>query len=62
MAASRYTGGLWVGSYVKITTYQWIEPEGVFSVALPALRQSRSEGLDDHRRVAQLHLDRLQIK
>ena len=31
MAASRYTGGLWVGSYVKIATHQWIEPEGVFS-------------------------------
>ena len=62
MAASRYTGGLWVGSYVKIATHQWIEPEGVFSVALPALRQSRSEGLDGHRRAAQLRLDRLQIK
>ena len=62
MAASRYTGGLWVGSYVKIATHQWIEPEGVFSVAPPAVRQSRSEGLDGHRRAAQLRLDRLQIK
>ena len=61
-AASRYTGGLWVGSYVKIATHQWIEPESVFSVAPPALRQGRSEGLDGHRRAAQLRLDRLQIK
>lgn len=62
MAASRYTGGLGVGSYVKIATHQWIEPEGVLSVAPPAVRQSRSDGLDGHRRAAQLRLDRLQIK
>ncbi|MBY4893529.1 histidinol dehydrogenase [Rhodobacteraceae bacterium N5(2021)] len=60
MAAGRYTGGLWVGSYVKVVTHQWIEPEGVRRVAPPAVRQSASEGLDGHRRAAQLRLDRLQ--
>ena len=29
MAAGRYTGGLWVGAYVKIATHQWLEPKGV---------------------------------
>ena len=62
MAAGRYTGGLWVGTYVKIATHQWIEPEGVFAIAQPAVRQSASEGLDGHRRAAQLRLDRLQAK
>lgn len=60
MAAGRYTGGLWVGAYVKIATHQWMEPEGVRAVAPPAVRQSASEGLDGHRRAAQLRLDRLQ--
>ncbi|RYG92279.1 histidinol dehydrogenase [Loktanella sp. IMCC34160] len=60
MAAGRYTGGLWVGAYVKVATHQWMEPEGVFSVGPPAVRQSASEGLDGHRRAAQLRLDRLQ--
>ena len=60
MAASRYTGGLWVGTYVKIATHQWMEPEGVLAVAPPSVRQSTSEGLDGHRRAAQLRLDRLQ--
>ncbi|MEY8099246.1 histidinol dehydrogenase [Falsihalocynthiibacter sp. S25ZX9] len=60
MAAGRYTGGLWVGTYVKIATHQWIEPEGVMAVGPPAVRQSTSEGLDGHRRAAQLRLDRLQ--
>ncbi len=60
MAAGRYTGGLWVGAYVKIATHQWMEPAGVMAVAPPAVRQSTSEGLDGHRRAAQLRLDRLQ--
>lgn len=60
MAAGRYTGGLWVGAYVKVATHQWMEPEGVRAVAPPAVRQSASEGLDGHRRAAQLRLDRLQ--
>lgn len=61
MAAARYTGGLWVGAYVKVATHQWIEPEGVQVVAPPAVRQSASEGLEGHRRAAQLRLDRLQV-
>jgi sulfopropanediol 3-dehydrogenase len=62
MAAGRYTGGLWVGAFVKTCTHQWMEPEGVNSVAPPAVRQSTSEGLDGHRRAAQLRLDRLQAQ
>jgi sulfopropanediol 3-dehydrogenase len=61
MAAGRYTGGLWVGAYVKIATYQWLEPKGVEAVAPPAARQAKSEGMEGHRRAAQLRLDRLQV-
>ena len=60
MAAGRYTGGLWAGAYVKVATHQWLTPEGVRAVAPPAVRQSTSEGLDGHRRAAQLRLDRMQ--
>ncbi len=60
MGAGRYTGGLWVGSYVKTVTHQWMDAEGVHQVAPPAVRQSASEGLEGHRRAAQLRLDRLQ--
>jgi histidinol dehydrogenase/sulfopropanediol 3-dehydrogenase len=62
MAAGRYTGGLWVGAYVKIATHQWLTPEGVLAVAPPAARQAASEGLEGHRRAAQLRLDRMQVK
>lgn len=60
MGAGRYTGGLWVGAYVKIATHQWIDERGVKAVAPPAARQSASETLEGHRRAAQLRLDRMQ--
>jgi sulfopropanediol 3-dehydrogenase len=62
MGAGQYTGGLWVGSYVKIATHQWLTEEGVRAVAPPAARQSASEGLEGHRRAAQLRLDRMQVR
>lgn len=62
MGAGRYTGGLWVGAYVKIATHQWLDERGVAQVAPPAARQSASEGLEGHRRAAQLRLDRMQAK
>ncbi|WP_394889432.1 histidinol dehydrogenase [Mesorhizobium sp. AaZ16] len=61
MGAARYTGGLWVGSYVKICTHQWLDRQGVEKVAPPAIRQSASEGLEGHRRAAAMRLDRLQL-
>jgi histidinol dehydrogenase/sulfopropanediol 3-dehydrogenase len=49
-----------VGSYVKIATHQWLDERGVRAVAPAAAGQSASEGLEGHRRAAQLRLDRLQ--
>lgn len=60
MGAARYTGGLWVGSYVKICTHQWLEPKGVARVAPPAVRQSATEGMDGHRQAAERRLLRVQ--
>jgi sulfopropanediol 3-dehydrogenase len=60
MGAGKYTGGLWVGAYVKIATHQWLDERGVKALAPAATRQSASEGLEGHRRAAQLRLDRMQ--
>ncbi len=62
MGAGQYTGGLWVGSYVKVATHQWLTEEGVRQVAPPAVRQSSSEGLEGHRRAAALRLERMQAR
>lgn len=56
MAAARYTGGLWVGAYVKVCTHQWIEEQGIPAIAEPAVRQSRTEGMQGHRRAAEIRL------
>ncbi len=61
MAAGRYTGGLWVGSFVKVCTFQSLDQRAVEAVAPPAIRQSTSEGLHGHRRAAQLRLDRASV-
>ncbi|EMJ8413030.1 histidinol dehydrogenase [Enterobacter hormaechei] len=56
MAAARYTSGLWVGAYVKICTHQWIDEQGIPAIAEPAIRQSRTEGMQGHRRAAEIRL------
>ena len=61
MGAGRYTGGLWVGSYVKVCTHQWLDEQGVAAVAPAAVRQSASEGLEGHRRAAARRLEWLQL-
>ncbi len=61
MGAGRYTGGLWVGSYVKIATYQWLEPQAIRHVAPAAVRQSHAEGLEGHEKAAAIRLDRLEM-
>ena len=60
MAAGRYTGGLWVGAYVKTATHQWLDEDGIRKIAPPAIRQSAAEGLEGHLRAAALRLKRLQ--
>jgi histidinol dehydrogenase/sulfopropanediol 3-dehydrogenase len=57
MRAGRYTGGLWVGSFVKVCTHQWMEQIGVEAVAPPAMRQSATEGMEGHRRAAAVRLE-----
>jgi histidinol dehydrogenase/sulfopropanediol 3-dehydrogenase len=56
--AATYTGGLWVGSYLKILTHQEIRPEGVQVLARHAARQSEIEGLEAHRLSAAARLIR----
>lgn len=61
MAAGRYTGGLWVGSYLKVCTHQWLDERGVAAVAPPAIRQSATEGMEGHRRAAAFRLSKDQL-
>lgn len=59
MGTAKYTGGLWVGTYLKVCTHQWMDARGVAAVAPSAARQSEREQMEGHRRAAQLRLDRM---
>ncbi|MBA3629823.1 MAG: histidinol dehydrogenase [Actinobacteria bacterium] len=46
--AARYTGGLWVGKFLKTVTYQSLTPEASRSVAPHAAAISTAEGMHGH--------------
>jgi sulfopropanediol 3-dehydrogenase len=46
--AARYTGGLWVGKFIKTVTYQRMTREANRQVGLVAARLSRIEGMEGH--------------
>ncbi len=46
--AARYTGGLWVGKFLKTVTYQSLTPEASQSVAPHAAAISTAEGMHGH--------------
>jgi len=54
--AAKYTGGVWVGTFLKVVTYQRIEQAGVERLAPHCVRQSEREGLIGHLRSANIRL------
>jgi sulfopropanediol 3-dehydrogenase len=57
--AARYTGGLWIGKFMKTLTYQRATPEGSANIAPSIVAISEAERLPGHARSAQDRLDRL---
>lgn len=57
MRAARYTGGVWVGSFLKVCTYQRIEKEAMKTMAPLVSRLARGEGLIAHARAAEIRED-----
>ncbi|MDI3481347.1 MAG: sulfopropanediol 3-dehydrogenase [Tepidanaerobacteraceae bacterium] len=54
MRASRYTGGVWVGTFLKIASYQKITQEGAAMLAPTACRLAEMEGLFAHKLAAEV--------
>lgn len=52
--ASRYTGGLWVGTFLKTVTYQYMSDEGSHEIAPVVRRLAEGEGLSAHAIAAKL--------
>jgi sulfopropanediol 3-dehydrogenase len=57
--AARYTGGLWVGSFLRMLTHQCIEGASGAQVALATLAISIAEGMTGHGETARMRLELL---
>jgi sulfopropanediol 3-dehydrogenase len=62
MRAARYTGGLWVGKFLKTCTWQRLTEEGTRRVAPAIAAISSAEHLEGHALTATMRLDRLSQK
>ncbi|TRZ91597.1 MAG: histidinol dehydrogenase [Rhodocyclaceae bacterium] len=50
--AARYTGGLWVGKFLKVVTYQKLSPQASRSIAPIMARMCEAEGMLAHKLTA----------
>lgn len=56
--AARYTGGLWVGKFLKTLTYQRCTEEGSLGIARVCARLCELEGLSGHKAQADIRVQR----
>ena len=56
--AARYTGGLWVGKFLKTCTYQKVSPEATASIGRYCSRLCALEGFWGHKAQADLRVRR----
>jgi histidinol dehydrogenase len=57
--AARYTGGLWVGMFLKVITHMETTPEASLKLAQFSETQARFEGMDAHRYAATIRLQNM---
>jgi sulfopropanediol 3-dehydrogenase len=60
--AARYTGGLWVGKFLKTVTHQCLTEEGTRRVAPAAAAISDAEAFAGHALTARMRLERLGVR
>ena len=60
--AARYTGGLWVGKFIKTCTYQRVTPEATASIGEYCSRLCALEGFAGHQAQADLRVARYKSK
>ena len=58
MGAARYTGGLWVGKFIKNCTYQRCTPDASVMIGAYAMRLCELEGFAGHKEQAALRVRR----
>ncbi|MGD9066638.1 MAG: histidinol dehydrogenase, partial [Desulfobacterales bacterium] len=58
-AAARYTGGLWVGMFLKVVTHMEVDRPASLKLAKYAETQGAYEGMDAHRFAAAIRIKNL---
>lgn len=56
LRASRYTGGVWVGTFTKVCTHQRLTKEAIQALGPVASRMAKYEGLYAHANAAEIRL------
>ncbi|WP_299980516.1 histidinol dehydrogenase, partial [Desulfobacula sp.] len=56
--AARYTGGLWVGMYMKVQSHMETDRAASLKLARYAEIQGKYEGMDAHRYAATIRLEK----
>ena len=56
--AARYTGGLWVGKFLKTLTFEQMTREASRDIGQVAARVSRVEGMEGHARSTDVRLEK----
>ena len=59
MGAARYTGGLWVGKFLKTCTYQQLTEEGTRRIAPTIEAVATAERMEGHALTATMRLERV---
>ena len=59
--AARYTGGVWVGKFLKTCTYQQMTPQASREVGAVTERQCRAERMLAHAITARVRIDRFEL-
>lgn len=57
MGAARYTGGVWVGTFLKTCTHQRMTARGTEAIAPLVSSLARGEGLMGHAKAAEIRID-----
>lgn len=57
--AARYTGGVWVGTFLKVCTFQRYQRSAMKEIAPLVSRMARGEGLIAHARAAEIRVEKL---
>ena len=58
LGAARYTGGVWVGTFTKICTYQEMTTDGMKKIAPLVSNLAEGEGLAGHARAAEIRIEK----